>query len=414
MDQVSEEIAADMESLARVRTLRRVAFIVSHPVQYYAPLYRRLVARGDLDVRVFFTWHDGSVPVMDRGFGAAIQWDIPVREGYDSELVPNRSPRPGTQSFWGLVNPELVSRVLAWQPDAVHVTGYAWWSHLVAMRRLSRAGIPILFRGDSHLLDGATAGISWRLKKAMLQRIFAWPSLFLYVGNANRAYYEAFGVPASRLAYCPHSVDVARFAAGADESERRAAAWRNELGIADDRVVLLFAGKFERKKRPVDLMQALRGHPDPRLALVMVGDGELGDEVRAIAAADPGRFRVLPFQNQSRMPDVYRLGDLFVLPSAWGETWGLATNEALACGRPVLVSDRVGCAADVIDASVGAMFPADDWMMFRTVLGGMLARQDFRSLRQSAAARAWQFDISATERTLVESLGRVGVPVSGS
>src|SRR5262249_48648278 len=131
-------------------------------------------------------------------------------------------------------------------------------------------------------------------------------------------------------------------------------------GIAPDRCVVLFAGKFERKKRPVELMRAVQAMPVPSPVLVMVGSGELDEPIKRIAATDPDRFRVLPFQNQSRMPVVYRFGDLFVLPSAFGETWGLAVNEALACGRPVLVSDRVGCAADLVDASGGNVFSWND------------------------------------------------------
>ena len=95
--------------------------------------------------------------------------------------------------------------------------------------------------------------------------------------------------------------------------------------------------------------------------LVLVGAGELHAEIDRIAAAHPQRFRVLPFQNQSRMPIVYRLGDLVVLFSGYGETWGLAVNEALACGRPVLVSDRVGCAADVVDRGCGRVIAWNDF-----------------------------------------------------
>src|SRR5204862_7705354 len=98
------------------------------------------------------------------------------------------------------------------------------------------------------------------------------------------------------------------------------------------------------------------------LVLLMVGDGELGGAVRRLAEQHPQRFRVLPFQNQSRMPVVYRLGDVLVLPSSFGETWGLAVNEAMACGRPALVSDRVGCAADlIVPGETGEQFRADDW-----------------------------------------------------
>jgi glycosyltransferase involved in cell wall biosynthesis len=166
----------------------------------------------------------------------------------------------------------------------------------------------------------------------------------------------------------------------------------------------LYAGKFEDKKRPVALMQAVQQIEDSRLLLVMVGDGVLGDQVRQIAAEIPARFRVLPFQNQSRMPVVYRLGDIFVLPSAYGETWGLAVNEALACGRPVLVSDHVGCAADLVKPKVnGGIFRADDWDHFRSELTNLM-KENWRTRRESLRNNARGFSTEHGMTALVSVL----------
>src|SRR5437588_5408560 len=136
----------------------RLAIIVSHPIQYFAPLYQRLARRSDIAVKVFFTWHAGQTPVTDPGFGVSFAWDIPVAQGYEFELVPNRSSVPGTHHFSGLRNPELMPRVMAWGPDVVHITGWAWLSHLLALRAFAKMGIPTLFRGDSHLLNEVARG----------------------------------------------------------------------------------------------------------------------------------------------------------------------------------------------------------------------------------------------------------------
>jgi glycosyltransferase involved in cell wall biosynthesis len=391
-----------------VQTSTRLAIVVSHPIQYYAPLYRRLAQRDDLAIKVFFTWHAGQAPVQDRGFKQPIAWDVPLNEGYEFELVPNVSSDPGTHHFFGLRNPSLVERVSRWGADAVHVTGWAWWSHLLVLQTFCRRAVPVLFRGDSHLLDFPRSGPLWWAKRAILGRVYSWPDAFLFVGAANRAYYEAFGVSPDRLYHCPHSIDVARFAEPAEQFEREAAQWRRQLGISDDRPVLLYAGKFERKKRPVELMRAVQTQGDPGLVLVLIGGGELENEVSALASGDPDRFRVLPFQNQSRMPVVYRLGDLVILPSAFGETWGLAVNEAMACGRPVLVSDRVGCAADVVDVSCGRVFPWDDLSVMMRAVNEMTSdRKVLSELGRAAAQRAWAFDIARTEFALMDCLHRL-------
>lgn len=392
-----------MNLMAKSRT--RLAIVVSHPIQYYVPLYRRLAQRNDVTLKVFFTWHDGRSAMLDRGFERKVAWDIPMTQGYDHECVPNDSSDPGTHRFFGLRNPSLVERVLAWNPDTVHITGWAWLSHLFAMRAFRRAGVKTLFRGDSHLLDSPLSGLRWRLKHALLKRVYAWPNACLYVGEANRAYYAAFGVNSRRLCFCPHSIDVARFSDPTGEYEREAVAWRGQLGIAEGCPVLLFAGKFEARKRPLELMHALRASGFSPLVLVLVGGGELEGEVKALAASDPERFRVLPFQNQSRMPVVYRLGNLFVLPSAFGETWGLAVNEAMACGRPVVVSDRVGCAADLVDASCGRIFPWQDFSATMRAVNDLFSDgARLLAMGQAAARRARAFDIDATESTLLSCL----------
>lgn len=383
----------------------RLAIIVSHPIQYYAPLHQRLANRSDLTLKVFFTWHSAEAAVHDHGFGRRVAWDIPLIEGYEFELVPNIAVDPGTHHFLGLRNPALVGRVRAWSPDVVHITGWAWHSNFAALRAFAKHGIPTLFRGDSHLLDAASKGPRWWIKRAVLRHIFTWPTAFLVAGGANRAYYEAFGVSADRLFPCPHSIDVGRFAEPADEFEQRAAEWRQQLGIDSNSCVLLFAGKLERKKRPIELMRAVQELADRDCVLVLVGNGELEEQVKSIAAADPGRFRVLPFQNQSRMPIVYRLGDLFVLPSSYGETWGLGVNEAMASGRAVLVSDRVGCATDVVNSSCGRVFAVEDPDALVRALTEMTS--DKRKLMQmgfTAAKQSWAFDIGRTEASVIQAL----------
>ena len=430
----------------------RIAFIVSHPIQYYVPIYRELAKRlreggkvgksegekvGVSALKVFYTWRDAG-PARDARFEKTFAWDIPLMEGYDFEVVPNTSPDPGTNHRRGLINPDLVERVKAWQPDAVHITGYNYVSHGQAIRELSNAGIPVIFRGDSHLLDGRGPWWKWVIKKSWLSKVYRWPKGFAYVGQANRDYYRAFGVPEEKLFYVPHTIEVGRFAEPNDELETKALAWRRELGIPDDHFVFLYAAKLEPRKRPMELLEAFLRADLPKATLVFVGSGELesalkekashgltrintdlfsgGDCLGAISdlsvsgsagkssshqkteacqlTADDSAHRVVfvPFQNQSQMPLVYRLGDALVLPSGFWETWGLAVNEAQACGRPSLVSDCVGCARDIIrERESGMIFRTDDWEDCLRAMKQM-TEIDWRSKRDVIRATAWEFD----------------------
>src|ERR1043165_3902572 len=122
----------------------RLAIIVSHPIQYYVPIYQLLAKQNDVEVKVFYTWHGGERAVLDQGFGKAVAWDIPLTEGYEWEVVPNVAREPGTHHFGGLLNPRLTSMIMAWGPNVIHLTGYAHASHLWAMRTFHRLGVPIL------------------------------------------------------------------------------------------------------------------------------------------------------------------------------------------------------------------------------------------------------------------------------
>ena len=135
--------------------------------------------------RCFSLGHAGQAAVEDHGFKTLVAWDIPLTEGYEFELVPNISSKPGTDRFWGLRNPSLVQRVTAWRPDLVHITGWAWFRHLLALHAFHKRGIRILFRGDSHLLDSDLRRFRWWAKHALLHRVYTWPTGFLVVGTAN-------------------------------------------------------------------------------------------------------------------------------------------------------------------------------------------------------------------------------------
>lgn len=382
----------------------RLAFVVSHPIQYYAPLYRSLAQ--SVDVRVFFTWHGGNRAVVDQGFGKPIAWDIPLTDGYQYNVLPNISRNPGTHHFCGLRNPGLSSAVFDWKPDVVHITGYSYVSHLKLMRDCSRRGVPSIFRGDSHLLDQRKT-MRWLLKKQLLKRVFRWPTAFLCVGTHNHKYYREFGVPESRLFSCVHSIDVTRFAETGSSHEQQANEWRASLGLNPHQKTVLFAGKLEAKKRPLEFIECFLKYSDPETVLIVVGDGALGNSVSLSAKNHPDRIRLLPFQNQSVMPIVYRLGDVFVLPSGWGETWGLAVNEALACGKKVLVSDRVGCAVDIVRPGFnGDVFAVDDWEECGRKLNQLV--NDGSNLSAAISEHARQtFGFDVTIQSILDCAGHV-------
>jgi glycosyltransferase involved in cell wall biosynthesis len=208
----------------------------------------------------------------------------------------------------------------------------------------------VFFRGDSTLLDRSSR---WRTiaRRAVLSWVYRHVDVAIAVGANNRDYFRWCGLTYQRIAFAPHAIDVKRFADPDGAHEARAAQWRHEFGIPAGARTLVYAGKLVPKKDPLLLLEAFVNCGAPG-HLVFVGDGVLEPQLRARAA---GRTDVhfLPFQNQQAMPAVYRMGSVFVLPSRGpGETWGLAMNEAMAAGRPVIAGSKVGGARDLVTEGV--------------------------------------------------------------
>lgn len=321
----------------------RLAIVATHPIQYYAPVFQLLAEHDELCCRVFYGWRGLSETNTDPVFKARFKWDVPLLKGYDYQFVRNVATRPGSHSFWGIDCPSLTDEVLNWNPDIVLIYGWCYRSHLSLMRKL-HGRIPILFRGDSTLLD-AQSGIKTWLRRRLLRWVYRHVNAALFVGENNRLYFEAHGLNHSQLHFAPHAIDNQRFSDAGDASQQ-AIAWREDLGIPANEVAILFVGKLENKKAPLGLLNAFAMAVSKQAHLIFAGSGPLESELRA-AAVDNVHF--IGFQNQSRMPTVYRLADLVVLPSIGpGETWGLALNEAMACGRPILASDRCGATPDLV------------------------------------------------------------------
>ena len=326
--------------------MKRIAVIVSHPIQYNSPVFKLLAASEGILLKVFYTWGQAQGEKFDPGFGKNIAWDIPMLEGYEYEFMENTAKDPGSHHFRGIINPGLIRSVSAWHPDGVIVYGWNFQSHLSALRYF-KGKVPVLFRGDSTLLD-ERPGIKRSMRKTFLRWVYGHVDYALYTGTRNKEYFIRHGLQEDQLIFAPHAIDNARFAGTGDQYSKEAGKWRHQLGIgAGDRVVL-FAGKLEPKKNPFFLLELAARIPDPRLKFLVTGNGILEKALKEKALADP-RFLFLDFQNQQQMPLVYRLGDVFILPSSGpGETWGLAVNEAMACGLAVMVSDKAGCAIDLV------------------------------------------------------------------
>jgi len=370
--------------------LKKLAIISTHPIQYYTPVFKLLAKK--IQLKVFYTLGEQPAAKYDRGFAQNIEWDIPMFDGYEYVFSQNASKNPGTHHFNGINNPALITTVNEFGPNAILIYGWAWQSHLKALR-FFKGKIPVYFRGDSTLLD-QQKNIKGLLRKWFLNWVYRHVDKAFYVGTANKAYFKHIGLKEEQLFFAPHTIDNDRFS---EDRYIEASSLRDELSIAPDEMLIIFAGKLEPKKNPELLLAAFIDLDLKNTHLLFIGNGvleeglkgkvkELGIRVERLAekgffdyAQDEiegsleletpsleervkRRIHFLDFQNQTAMPVVYQACDLFCLPSQGpGETWGLAVNEAMAAGKAVLVSDKVGCAADLVKPMInGAIFKSGD------------------------------------------------------
>lgn len=336
--------------------MKKLAIVTTHPIQYYAPVFKLLHQRRNIDIKVFYTLGNAQ-PKHDPGFGKIISWDIPLLEGYPYQWGRNISTQPGSHHFKGIVTPELIGTIEAWRPDAILVFGWAYNSHLKIIRYFKNK-VPLYFKGDSTLLNDIS-GVQRLAKNIFLKWVYSHISHAFYAGVNNKAYFKKYGLKEAQLSFAPHAVDNERFNA---DRGAEAAGLRASLGIDKDDILILYAGKFEPVKNLHSLVNAFGTFEKPAVHLLLAGSGTDEEELKRLAANSTAgrRIHFTGFKNQTYMPVLYQAADVFCLPSK-SETWGLAINEAMACGRAILASDKVGCVADLVNHNVnGVVFKSGD------------------------------------------------------
>ena len=354
----------------------RLCILVSHPIQYFASVYRALASRDDVDLSVFFRTRVGVDAYFDKEFGHAVRWDIPLLDGYSHEFLSQKTELRGVE--WA-----VVGALNRHRPDVLLLHGYSNPTNLVAMVASKCRGVRVLIRGDTRM-SSRHMGASYRtlVKRLLFRQVDG----FVAIGSANADYYQALGVASTRIHFAPFSVDNAAFALHERRQEARKDL-RERLGIAPNAIVVVFASKLILRKRAADLLAALASvctnHRDA--VVVIAGSGPEEPVLRTAAASLGDRAVFVGFQNQSELPALFAASDIFVLPSS-EEPWGLVINEAMASGLPVIVSDDVGAAADLVNGKdTGRVFPVGNIEALACCLNELLASRELRE-RMSRAA----------------------------
>ena len=365
-------------SLQAKQNRTRVVVIVTHPIQYYAPLYRELASRGNIDLHVIYLSDAGAAAYHDVNFGRTIEWDIPLLEGYAYTVL-----EPGlaleSLGFRARHSPKLKETLDRLGPDALLLYGYSSRMNWQALRWAKKSGCQVLYTSDSNANNSRAGWKTW-VKKAVVGHFFARVDAFLCTSEANYRYLLKFGGRRERIHRVPFAIDVHRYAKDAPAAGVRR------------RYDFVWAGKLYPVKRPQDFINALRivaEQTGKQVCASLVGGGQMYEEIVSMARVLPPACKVdfKGFVNQASMPQVLQEAEALVFTSE-RDAYGLMATEAAAAGLALVVAEGIGCIGDTVLARPGVnalIYPPGDVEALAQAMIQLLTRGDLRTRMQQAS-----------------------------
>lgn len=361
----------------------KLAVIASHVIQYQDPMFRLLAAHPEIDLMVLYSSPAGAQTFRDEDMGTDVRWDLSLLQGYQHRFLPNLAFGRG---YWRALNPSVVPWILFGRWDAVVLmAGWGSVTSLLAIAACRMSGTPFFLYGDSSFPPEVRSARD-AMRAGFLRSLFGLASGFLVSGVLNAAYYRHYGADPGRFFLVPWAIDNDRFAAASQRSPDDRRALRESLGIKTDDVVFVYSAKLVPRKDPLTLLEAAKRVEDrDRTVVLFLGDGELRVGLEQYALENGIRAVFAGFINQGDLPAHYAAGDVFVLPSIY-EPRGAVINEAMACGLPIIVSDRCGSIGDIVLEGENALvFPAGDAETLASLMKQLI---DDVALRHSLGTRS--------------------------
>jgi glycosyltransferase involved in cell wall biosynthesis len=340
--------------------MTRVTVVSPEPTPYRAPLFDRIAARAEIELTVVYA----ARTVAGRTWSVELNHQAVFLSGIQAPLVGRvlRHDYP--------VTPGILRALRAARPEVVVISGWSTFASQLAILWSRARRIPYVLLVESHDL-GPRAGWRREVKGAIVPRLVRAAASVLVVGTAARDSVVARGAPPERVRVFANTVDVERWI---ERSDRL-------LPHVHDGVVALSVGRAVPEKG-FDVLEAACAQAGVQLQIV---EGGLEEEQLAQRYVDADVFALLSRQ----------------------ETWGVVVNEAAACGLPLLLSDRVGAAYDLLrDGENGFLVPADDVGAAAAALSKLAADRELRR-RMGARSRelvaAWGYGPSV--ENFVEAVG---------
>jgi glycosyltransferase involved in cell wall biosynthesis len=361
----------------------RVAAVFPEPTPYRAPLLDRVAAQPEIDLTVVYA----------AGTVAGRTWRVEPKH----RAVFLRGLRiPGAERVFRHdypVTPGVVRLLSELRPSVVVVSGWSTFAAQAAIAWCRMRDVPYVLVVESHD-EGPRAGWRRTVKGAIVPPVVQRSAGVLVTGTLARDSMIARGAPSERVHLFANTVDVEEFGRHADGLVERRPQLRAELGAEAEDVVVLCVARLSREKRLDVLVRAVAAADDPRLLLVLAGDGPERRSIQALADERGVRLMQLGDVDWERIVELYVAADVFALLSE-RETWAVVVNEAAACGLPLVLSDRVGAAHDLLrDGDNGTLVVAGDVEGAAAAFRELASDPEFRraqGARSRELARDWGY-----------------------
>lgn len=302
--------------------MKKILFLTNTPSPYRVDFFNTLGAMDGIDLTVAFLYRPADHTEREK------QW---FREEYDSftpVFLDKKIALPKGQYF----HPEI--RALLKKPyDEIVFCGYAHLSMMYGMRLLKRWNRPFSIEIDGGLV-GKDNAVRRRIKRSCISSASTWFS----TGEATDEYLIHYGADKNRIIRYPFSsVKESEIADKDALSAEFKTQMRDALGIKEPRV-LITVGQFIHRKGFDLLLEAAKDLPSD-LGILIVGGKPTQEYLDIVERYHLQNVHFLDFMDKKTLWKYYSAADLFVLPTR-EDIWGLVVNEAMACGLPVVTTDR--------------------------------------------------------------------------
>ena len=364
----------------------RVAFVSPEPTPYRAPLLDLVAQRPELDLTVIYA----ARSVLSR------PWAVePAHRAVFLRGVRLLGVRPLLRHDYP-VTPGVFGELRRARPDVVVVSGWSTFASQAAVAWCRARRVPYVLLVESHDA-GPRAGWRRAVKGAIVPAIVRRATSVLVVGSLARESVVARGADPARVRVFANTIDVGAFAGRAAELSPRRRELRASLGLDEEDVAVLTVARLAPEKGHDVLLRAIAAAGDPRLRPVLVGEGPARPSLEEVARSLGTRAFFTGNRPWADVLEAYVAADVFALLS-WFEPWAVVVNEAAACGLPLVLSDRVGAAHDLLhDGANGALVRAGDTDGAAGALGELAASPERRAA-QGARSRelvaAWGYEPS--------------------